>query len=134
MKKLTLLVALLFVGCGSPKTTPPPSPKLPQMGGTWAGTIVLQGSTPNLKLVLTEDSAGNLSGTVSSTTSCSFSLPVTGAIYADYMFSVQASDPTVLLLAGSMANNNVDAQGSVNLGNGVGCGPASGAPFYLGKQ
>jgi len=132
MKKLTLLVALLFVGCGSPKTTPPSS-KLPSMAGSWTGEIILQGSTPNLKLVLAEDSAGNLSGTASSTTGCSFSLPVSGAIYADYTFSVQTADPTVLLLAGTLANNKVDAQGSVNLGNGTGCGPASGASFYLGR-
>jgi hypothetical protein len=135
--KTLLIVATLTLAlaCGSPKTsTPTHGQTLPSIAGSWAGTINLQGSTPNLSLVLTEDAAGNLAGTASSTSGCSFSLPVSGAIYSNYSFSVQTADPTTLLLAGSLSNNNVDAQGSINLGNGTDCGPANGAPFALGRQ
>jgi len=130
---LTISLALILTaGCGSPaKTT---SPSLPNIAGTWTGTINLQGSTPNLMLVLTENSAGNLSGTASSDSGCNFSVPVSGAIYANSTFSVQTADGT-LLLAGSLANNNVDASGSINIGSGpYSCGPANGAPFALGRQ
>jgi len=130
---LTISLALILTaGCGSPaKTT---SPSLPNIAGTWTGTINLQASTPNLTVVLTEDSSGNLSGTASSTSGCNFNMPVRGAIYANSTFSVQASNPTSLLLAGTLANNNVDASGSISLGSGTGCGPANGAPFALGRQ
>jgi len=122
---LIIAAALVFaVGCGSPKTATNPgnsAPRLPQIGGTWTGTTNLQGSTPNLTSVLTEDSAGNLTGTAGSTEGCNFSLPVTGVIYTNCTFSVQAANPTSLMLAGSMANNNVDARGSVTLGSGTRC-------------
>jgi hypothetical protein len=131
---LLLAVTLVISGCGTPKTVSNSGSSLPSIAGNWSGTINLQGSTPNLSLVLTEDAAGNLTGTASSTSGCNFSVPVTGAIYANYTFSVQAADPTTLLLAGNLANNNVDAQGSINLGNGTDCGPANGAPFALGRQ
>jgi hypothetical protein len=134
--KTFLIVATLTlaVACGSPKTSTPTRTLLPNFAGSWTGTINLQGSTPNLSLVLSEDAAGNLTGNASSTSGCSFSLPVTGAIYSNYSFSVQAADPTTLLIAGNLSNNNVDAQGGISLGNGTGCGPANGAPFALGKQ
>lgn len=126
---------LLTVACGTPKASSGNSGKsLPSLAGSWSGTIILQGYTPNLTLTLTEDSAGNLNGIASSTTGCNFSLPVTGAIYANYSFSVQAADPTTLLLAGNLANNGVAAQGYVNLGDGTDCGPANGALFALGKN
>jgi len=136
---MTLIIAALVfaVGCGSPTkqaTSSGSGSPLPNIAGTWTGTVNLQGSTPNLTLVLTEDSSGNLSGTATSTEGCNFSLPVAGAIYANYTFSVQASNPASLLLAGSMANNNVGASGSITLGSGTNCGPANGAPFALGKQ
>ena len=132
---LILATLTLVVACGSPKTsTPTHGQTLPSIAGAWAGTINLQGSTPNLSLVLTEDAAGNLTGTASSTSGCSFSLSVSGAIYSNYSFSVQTADPTTLLIAGNLSNNDVDAQGSISLGAGTDCGPASGAPFAWGRQ
>ena len=133
-----LLLTLGLAGCGSPVKTigTPPPPPLPNIAGTWNGTINMDHMTPNLVVILTEDSTGKLTGSVSSTSgcSCNFTVEVSGKIYADYSFSVQTEDAT-LLLSGSLANNNVDASGFVNIGQGpYQCGPVNGAPFALGKQ
>ena len=134
MQKILLALLLLAaVGCGSPKTQTTTPPAFPNLAGSWQGTINLQGYTPNLTIILTEDSSGKLTGTASSSTGCNFSVPVSGAIYRDYTFSVQTADVT-LVFAGNLSNNNVDAQGYVNIGSGYSCGPSTGAPFALGKQ
>ena len=127
MKNLTIVCLLILAGCGSPVKT---TSTLPNMAGTWTGTINLQGSTPDLKVVLTQNSTGLLSGTASSV-DCNFTMPVSGEINSNYTFSVQASSPTELLLAGNMSNNDIDSQGYATLQTGC---SANGAPFALGRQ
>lgn len=136
--KLALISILILglLGCGSPAKTTPVAPPLPNIAGTWSGTVDMDNMTPKLVMILTEDDSGKLAGTVSSTSGCScdFTVDVTGAIYTNYTFSVQTEDGT-LSLAGSLANNDVAISGYMNIGNGpYKCGPATGRPFALAKE
>jgi hypothetical protein len=134
--KTTLSLALMLLaitGCGSPaKTSSGGGPQMPNMAGTWNGTIYLSPSgTADLTVVLTEDSLGKLTGTASSTQGCAFNVAVTGAIYSDSTFSVSTGDFTTVSIAGSMTNGS-EASGYMNL-NVTGCGYQTDRSFALGR-
>jgi hypothetical protein len=131
--KTTLLAILLLAaaGCGTPKAQTKSS--LPNMAGTWVGTIYLTPSgTAYLTVVLSQDSSGKLTGTAESTSGCSFYVTVSGAIYADSTFSVLSSDFTTLSMPGQMTSST-QASGYLNV-DAAGCGNQTSRPFALGRQ
>lgn len=72
-----LTMALVFLaGCGGDKPTPPEDPKLT---GTWTGQVDALGNPADVKLELTEDDDGAVTGTMTFTIAGqSGSGPVTG--------------------------------------------------------
>jgi len=130
--KTTLLAILLLTaaGCGTPK--PQTRSTLPNMAGTWVGTIYLTPSgTAYLTVVLSQDSSGKLTGTAESTSGCSFYVPVNGAIYANSTFSVSSPDFTTLSMPGILTSST-EADGYLNV-DAPGCGNQTSRPFALGR-
>jgi hypothetical protein len=144
-KALSILFLLAAVGCGTPRptnagatgTTAPPSSTVPNIAGTWVGSMNFTTLTGGLKLTLTEDSSGNLSGSATSTPpGCDFDVSVSGKVYADGQLYLQTSDDATLSLAGQLTpgTNNARASGTIALGDATGCGPRSGGTFSVQEQ
>ena len=132
MAKILAVLLLLFpIACGTPAppSTPggPPPPNLPQMDGTWAGSMVFTNVTGSLTFNLAEDAYGNLTGdAVSTPPHCEFTLAVSGKVYTNGQFFLQTSDNTTASFAGTLSSGNKTVSGNVGLGNGTGCGPRNG--------
>lgn len=128
-----LVFLLILAGCGNPsqktptQNPPPPPNNIPSMAGTWIGVLTFTGTSGNVSLAISQDVNGNLTGQVSSTPPiCSFTSQITGQIFENRQFGFNSVD-TLEGFNGTLSGDGKTVSGNVNLMQGTGCGPRSGA-------
>jgi hypothetical protein len=133
MKAARLVFVLFLAGCGSPsqKTTqnppPPPPNNIPSMAGQWSGSMNFTTITGSLTLAISQDTAGNITGQISSVPPiCSFTSQITGQIFENRTFGFNSVD-TLEGFNGTLSADGKSVSGNVNLMQGTGCGPRSGS-------
>lgn len=130
-----LLMCFIFVlaGCGasnkssSSSPPPPPPPPASQMTGSWIGNMVFSSFNANLELILSQDSAGHLTGSaISNPPLCQFNEQVSGS-FANNQWGVNSADGAVGF-AGTLSSDGKSLSGNVQLGSSAmtGCGPRLG--------
>jgi len=141
MKILFLCLLLVLAGCGNSKSSsgnpppPPPPPGMP-MTGTFSGGMNFTVVTGDLKLVLSEDGSGVVTGSAISTPpSCEFNSQVSGRYFTSgQQFQVVSGDGAESF-TGTLSSDQKSLSGTVQLGAGnlTGCGPRNGS-FSATKQ
>jgi hypothetical protein len=113
------------------KTETDNNANLPNGAGTWTGVMDFEMVKGNLTLVVNQDGAGRLSGMASSTPPlCRFSLSVKGSVYHDGTWFAESEDDGKTVGLSGRLNTNV-ISGTVNLGEGTGCGVRKGGTFTV---